>query len=186
MKRAKSKSSGVLRAIISGTLLCGVLTTPGCYGSFPLTNVLYRANGNVSNNGIIHSIIMIILVIIPVYQVCMIVDGLILNSVEFWSGDDLELAKSEELPDGSVMTLAPGLNPNEATLTHTLNGEVLMARTFHRTSSGRTLILDEEGVVISTVNRTSEGGLIMTGNGGQTEFHCTPEELSTMLASAAR
>lgn len=58
----------------------------GCYGKFALTKKLYDFNGSVHPNGIVQSVIMVGLNIIPVYGIAIMADALILNSVEFWTG----------------------------------------------------------------------------------------------------
>jgi hypothetical protein len=64
-----------------------IVLHPGCYGSFNLTKSLHEWNGRVGsdwgNEGVF-----LLLVIIPVYGVTMLVDAIVLNSIEFWSGDN--------------------------------------------------------------------------------------------------
>lgn len=75
------------RGLLVLLLFAIVLLHPGCYGSFNLTKSLHEWNGRVGsdwgNEGVF-----LLLVIIPVYGVTLLVDAIILNSIEFWSGDN--------------------------------------------------------------------------------------------------
>jgi len=65
------------------SLLLGVQTA--CYGGFNLTRKLHRWNGTMGGKWI-NWLIFLLLTIVPVYEVCLLVDALVLNSIEFWSG----------------------------------------------------------------------------------------------------
>lgn len=74
-----------------------------CYGSFPLVRTVYNFNGSIGGpskgGGIIRSIVMILLSVIPVYGISFFIDVIILNSIEFWSGDKMNLGKIPENPN---------------------------------------------------------------------------------------
>ncbi|MDE6633081.1 MAG: DUF3332 domain-containing protein [Muribaculaceae bacterium] len=66
-------------------LLCSSMTS--CMGKFALTRNLYAWNDQVSNK-FVNEIVFVALWILPVYEVCGIADLLVLNTIEFWSGDN--------------------------------------------------------------------------------------------------
>lgn len=66
-------------------LLCSSLTS--CMGKFALTRNLYAWNEQVSNK-FVNEILFVAFWILPVYEVCGIADLLVLNTIEFWSGDN--------------------------------------------------------------------------------------------------
>jgi len=78
-------------------------TFTGCYGKFALTKKVYEANGQVGDK-FLRSGLTWVLVIIPVYEVAALVDFIVFNTVEFWSGSnpvvlgekDFQYAKGEE------------------------------------------------------------------------------------------
>lgn len=183
MSHFTPRRRGFLRSAVAILMIAAVIPSGGCYGSFPLTNLLYGANGKITNSRIIHSIVMIVLVIIPAYQICMIVDGIIFNSVEFWTGDDLEFSKSETLSDGTIATLSPGATKDEATLTLTRDGVVVTKRYYKRVNPTRTLVIDDTGAIISVVDRTEDGGLIIRGERGRTEVRHSGAEIAQLLES---
>lgn len=66
-------------------LLFSSLTS--CMGKFALTRNLYAWNEQVSNK-FVNEILFVAFWILPVYEVCSLADLLVLNSIEFWSGDN--------------------------------------------------------------------------------------------------
>ncbi len=68
--------------------LAAAFTLTACYGSYSLTNKLYKWNGTLGNKWL-NSCVHFILWVIPVYEICIgLVDGLVLNTVEFWTGSN--------------------------------------------------------------------------------------------------
>ena len=80
----------------------------GCYGHFPMVRTIYKFNGSVTVggpkiNGVVQSILMIILAVVPVYGISMLLDLIVFNLIEFWSGRPVFTA--HEGPDGSRVTM---------------------------------------------------------------------------------
>ena len=62
--------------------LAAAFTFTACYGSYGLTTKLYKWK-------CLNSCVQFIMWIIPVYPICAgLIDGLVLNTVEFWSGSN--------------------------------------------------------------------------------------------------
>jgi len=78
MKKVKLLSYGVVFMGLS------ILLT-GCYGSFGLTKKVYQWNGTIGNK-FVNEAVFLGLNIIPVYGVATFIDGVFLNTVEFWTG----------------------------------------------------------------------------------------------------
>ena len=62
-------------------------TQTGCFGSFSLTRKVWEFNKEVGDK-IVQEAVFLVMVIIPVYEVCSFVDAVILNLVEFWTGSN--------------------------------------------------------------------------------------------------
>ena len=58
-----------------------------CIGSFGLFNKLLAWNKTIDNK-FVNALIFFALWVVPVYEVAMLADILVLNSIEFWSGDN--------------------------------------------------------------------------------------------------
>lgn len=97
---------GVPRLILIGVVACFSVAASGCFGRFPLTSAVYGFNQRASSNRIVQSLVLVALVVIPVYEVSMLVDALVLNVVDFLSGGSQHAATSTRtLADGSTVEL---------------------------------------------------------------------------------
>ena len=67
-------------------LLAASMAMSSCVGSFALFNKLAKWNKNATDNKILNEILF--LVISPAYAFCGAADALVLNSIEFWTGDN--------------------------------------------------------------------------------------------------
>ena len=66
-------------------LMAGTMTMSSCIGSFSLFNKLLSWNQGISNKFVNE---VVFLVISPAYAICGAVDVLVLNTVEFWTGEN--------------------------------------------------------------------------------------------------
>ena len=83
---------------ITAALLLSVMCffSFGCHGNYALFRKLNTWNGTLGNKWV-NSVVHIILWIIPVYGICLIVDFLVLNTVQFWTGSNpLAMAEGEK------------------------------------------------------------------------------------------
>lgn len=82
MKRTMTKAVAIL------LLAASVPALTGCYGPFRLTSKLHSWNGQISNQKFVNELAFLGLVIVQAYSVCLLADGIIFNSVEFWGGNN--------------------------------------------------------------------------------------------------
>lgn len=73
--------------LVAVTLLCGSLLFSSCIGSFKLTNKLLTWNQSVGSK-FVNELVFIAFWIIPVYEISSLADVLVINSIEFWSGNN--------------------------------------------------------------------------------------------------
>lgn len=66
-------------------IMAGTLTMSSCIGSFNLFNKLLSWNKGISNKFVNE---LVFIVISPAYAICGVADLLVLNTVEFWSGNN--------------------------------------------------------------------------------------------------
>ena len=86
--------------IIASILLLATLTTPSCIGSFSLTNRMLNWNRNIDNK-FINELVFFAFWVLPVYEVCGLADILVLNSIEFWSGNNpVDVAAADRVVEG--------------------------------------------------------------------------------------
>ncbi|MDE5554241.1 MAG: DUF3332 domain-containing protein [Muribaculaceae bacterium] len=79
--------------------LCASLTLPSCIGSFSLTNKLLSWNKQIGDK-FVNELVFFVFWIFPVYEVSAIADGLVLNSIEFWSGEN-PVASGKKIIEGN-------------------------------------------------------------------------------------
>lgn len=67
-------------------LLISAFSFQSCIGSFSLTNKVLSWNKNV-NNKFVNELVFFAFWVLPVYEVTAVADLLVINSIEFWSGN---------------------------------------------------------------------------------------------------
>ena len=72
--------------ICASILLLSSLSFQSCIGSFSLTNKVLSWNRNV-NNKFVNELVFFAFWVLPVYEVTAVADLLVINSIEFWSGN---------------------------------------------------------------------------------------------------
>lgn len=73
--------------VATALLLGASLGMSSCIGSFSLTNKVLSWNQTLDNK-FVNEVVFIALHIVPVYPVAILADGLVINSIEFWTGDN--------------------------------------------------------------------------------------------------
>ncbi len=68
-------------------LLSGSILFSSCMGSFSLWNKLLAWNDTLGDK-YVNELVFLALWIVPVYELAMLADVLVLNSIEFWSGEN--------------------------------------------------------------------------------------------------
>lgn len=60
----------------------------GCFGEFALVRKVYEWNDDVSDSKFVKTLLFYVMNIIPVYGIASMIDVVILNLIEFWSGSN--------------------------------------------------------------------------------------------------
>lgn len=91
------------RSLIAATLALS-FTLTSCIGSFPLFNKLRTWNEGIGAKGV-NELVFLALLIVPVYEVAGLADLLVLNSIEFWTGDNPVARGTKKIttPDGTYL-----------------------------------------------------------------------------------
>ncbi len=161
------------RLVAAGMVSLMLLVSVGCYGHFPLTRAVYRVNGNIggtvgndrSQSKFIQSIVMWIFVIIPVYSVATFVDAFVMNLIEFWTGNVVQVGSVER--DGYTYAFVPSGDGREAVMTISHEGETLARTHFTRVSDQMMEVRDGEGQMLGQLLRTAGSDLHWLGHQGQ-------------------
>ncbi|MBQ9217751.1 MAG: DUF3332 domain-containing protein [Muribaculaceae bacterium] len=70
------------------------LTLQSCLGSFALTNKVLSWNRQVGNK-FVNELVFVAFCILPVYELTALADILVINSIEFWSGENPVVAETK-------------------------------------------------------------------------------------------
>lgn len=73
--------------LVMTLLICCSLTLSSCIGSFGLSQKLLKWNGGIGDK-FVNELVFFAFWVLPVYEVTLIADVLVLNSIEFWSGSN--------------------------------------------------------------------------------------------------
>jgi hypothetical protein len=144
-----------------------ITTGTACYGKFAATRWLYDFNGTLTSSKFVHSIVLWVLILLPAYSLATTVDFLILNVIEFWTGNNLLAehlndgdsrlvqAEMKQEADGSV-TVTKGdqsfrVVPLDAQRVAVYQGELLLGVT-EQQADGSLAMYDGEGKLLRTIS----------------------------------
>lgn len=151
----------------------------GCYGRFPLTKAIYRFNGDVSDNKFITQILFWVFAILPVYDLAILGDAIILNLIEFWTGETLDIGQTTD-PYGRTLAWSPGLNPDVGTLKVMDDGVTIESYRLVRVSPTVSLIQSDDGQLISRIVYSEQGELLWYDAQGNLQRTLSAESIQTM------
>lgn len=78
----------IISTVMATVLLFSVsMTNTSCIGSFALTQKVHSFNQNLGNK-FVQELGFILMIVIPVYEVAAVIDALVINTIEFWSGNN--------------------------------------------------------------------------------------------------
>ena len=98
----------------SALMIAAAFMLSSCIGSFQLTNKVKDWNESLGDK-FVNEVVFLAFHIVPIYQICMFADGVVFNSVEFWTGERLvadagerQMIKNSFGKDVEIKTLKDG------------------------------------------------------------------------------
>lgn len=89
----------IKRIIIGLTLLLTIgYVNTGCFGEFRVFNQVAQWNNSMGED-VVKEIVFILFWIVPVYEVCLFVDAVVLNTIEYWTGEAVVGLKEGEIKE---------------------------------------------------------------------------------------
>ena len=131
--KKKLLSVGIILTIASTMLFTS------CIGSFTLSNKILAWNKQFGDK-FVNELIFVGLNIIPVYPVAMLVDAVVLNSIEFWGGNNPVTAETKVI-DGKDTKYQIDKNSNGYTITN-LSDNTVVKFTFNNENNSWALESD--------------------------------------------
>ncbi len=92
-------------------LVCFIpVASTACYGKFQLVRTVYRVNAVIDPDKWVRCFSFIVLSVVPIYALALVIDLVVANSVEFWTGSnpvlgDAGTRKVLSGPNGESLTL---------------------------------------------------------------------------------
>ncbi len=131
-----------------------LLIQTGCIGSFKLTKAVYNFNRSTSNK-FVSELVFLVFCIIPVYEIAVFIDAVILNLVEFWSGSN-----PMAMQPGQIETQQIVLNGKQyiVTATHdrfhavSLDGKFKQDLVYNEKSATWSIVTDNKTMNVCTYN----------------------------------
>ena len=99
---------------LTAMLLTATILFSSCIGSFRLTNNIKDWNEGLGDK-FVNELVFIALHIVPIYEIAIFIDGVVLNSIEFWTGENVvaepgetRIVKNSQGQDVQVTALENG------------------------------------------------------------------------------
>jgi hypothetical protein len=166
------RSSRLLAALCVGVLS---LHLSACFGKFSLTRAMWDFNKNVSDNKFAQWGVFLVMAIVPVYAIGTLVDALVINSIEFWTGEN-PVSSADGTPDTSrVVRLGPSetlrLSRDAASGVMKVElereGQAPLVRYFEPLEDG-IAVRDDAGALLLQAREQTGGAVAVTDAAGQT------------------
>lgn len=93
---------------VGACLLAVTLFTSGCYGPFYLTRKVWKWNGEVSSNKWAVEVAFLVMSWLPVYGLATLLDAVVFNSIEFWTGNNPVASSSTSDPHTKTKRIVRG------------------------------------------------------------------------------
>ncbi len=178
MKRA-------FRLFATLSLVALSLQMTGCFGKFGLTRAMWDFNKNISGNKFVQWAVFLVMVIVPVYGVGVLVDSLVINSIEFWTGENpVSSADGSDsntrvvrLGNGETLRLSrePGSDVMKVEVER--QGQAPVVRYFEPLDDGM-VVRDDAGALLIQAREQADGAVAVTDASGATMAMHSPEAVA--------
>jgi hypothetical protein len=137
-------------------MLAGASATllSGCFGSFSATRKLWGWNDDVGNKWV-NWLVFLGLSILPVYELFVLADVLVLNSLEFWTGSN----PVRRAGDGSTVTRVGTADPKTLRLEVRRAGRLEYVAFCRTLAGGGVQLLDASGQPLTSVRPRDDGSI---------------------------
>jgi hypothetical protein len=156
------------RTAVLAVATLGLLSSSACFGSFNLTRKVWTFNKNVSPDKFVQELVFLAFAVIPVYSIAGFLDAVVINSIEFWTGENpVSVAKTTTTPDGREFVQRGTVTPTERVMVidEMKEGQTLSTTTLRLPNSGESLTVETrypDGRVESrTVSRLADGTVLI-------------------------
>jgi len=147
-----------LKSMVAAVVLGGAVMFSSCIGSFSLSNKVLDWNQSLGNQWV-NELVFIVLNVVPVYEVSMFIDGVILNTVEFWTGSNPVAANQVKTIEGKDGQYIVESNENGYVIT---KGEESVALVYNAENDSWNMVSGEKS---SELLHFNQNGTVTLANG---------------------
>jgi hypothetical protein len=160
----KTNSPCSRRSLLVGAL---ALSASGCWGKFGATNALYDWNHGVSDSKWLRWLVFLLFVILPVYGLFIIADALVINTIEFFSGDNPISGGHAKLEDGHTVDSTRTSDPNVVRHEHRQHGKLVQVLYMRRVDDDELQLLDDKMRLIARARVLPNGDVELRDPNGK-------------------
>ena len=135
------------------------LAGSGCFGKFAATHALYDWNKDVSDNKWLRWLVFLVLVIIPVYELFILADAVVINTIEFFTDDNPVDGGRAKLPEGHTLASSRTNDPNVIRHEHRKDGEVVQVIFVRRVGDDEMQLLNADKQVVGRARLATDGAV---------------------------
>ncbi|MFC2086732.1 DUF3332 domain-containing protein [Bacteroidota bacterium] len=152
--------------LVASLIAVFTLVQTGCIGSFTLTKNIHEFNTSL-DNPFVQEVVFLAFLIIPVYDVGIFVDALILNTIEFWTGDNPLASKTVINEEGK-----------EIEITKTKNQIIMNEK---GTENKLIMEYDKKTKVVSMITKEGKAELVKYNDKTKSAIVLMPDGLSKQI-----
>jgi uncharacterized protein DUF3332 len=152
-----SRFRGLRDGLVLALAAAFLTTAAGCFGRFRAVNAVYDFNKSASPNGVVRSLLLFAMVLIPVYELAFLADAIFLNTLDFFNGTNQVAVKT--LPDGSKVELAK-LDADTVRVRQVDLAGKETSFDIVRVGANAGYVRNAEGRIVGSVERLSDGQLV--------------------------
>ena len=161
------------QVVVAMLIATMALMSVGCYGSFNLTKKVYNWNGTMEGKWV-KELVFLALNIIPVYAIAGGVDVIILNTIEFWTGNN-PMASTITTDDGTTVVF--NQEKNEMTITYAGKSFIVSRE------EGKSAVKDTEGNILAYAISDANGTMSIVDADGKVLSSFSNAEVLSMIAN---
>jgi hypothetical protein len=169
-------------------MACIAVLLSGCYGPFNLTQRLHRWNGQTGGRWT-NELVFLVFVYVPVYGIAMLADGLVFNSVEFWTGDNPvdpphaagPATKTIAQGDQTVVLERQDVAGGRQMTIQVREGDAVVSQhSLEATLDGPTVVKNADGEVLGSAETLADGSLVLRNADGQEQQRYSARQIDRL------
>lgn len=164
----------LLSAVAITVSVALLFAVSGCFGSFSLVKKVYKFNEGLGTKWV-QELGFVVMSIVPIYGGATLIDALILNSIEFWTGDKPVATTIKSSDEKTQITY----NVEDGSIRYVQEGTEYV---FEKSSNG-TIVKDKNGNFVILCQATDDGGIILKDVNGKTVALYTSTQVRYLYTS---